>query len=308
MPNSKRKEFFKTLRNDFSEYGMQTLLLGLTAVITTLLSRRSSQERFIDILVNHIIPSDEFIPKLNTYILSAIIFFLILTILSTTLPILFNKIIKKEKQSTIINNTDNKTISDENPSKIDKLKKSHIKFGSHLIFKRTASTIANTGSVILLLAFFVTLLYWFPQFFNLNKEEIEEISNKDLVIFWVIASIYFFVSIFLKSISTVFIEEPIKRSKRKSSSQNLPNNKKTTPCEVSGTTPLEDVIRQLKLPNSKKQETIADLITHSFVWVNDEYEVKLKDPENLKIELILVPKQSDTNQPQNSVEKTKNIS
>lgn len=308
MPNSKRKEFFKTLRNDFSEYGMQTLLLGLTAVITTLLSRRSSQERFIDILVNHIIPSDEFIPKLNTYILSAIIFFLILTILSTTLPILFNKIIKKEKQSTIINNTDNKTISDENPSKIDKLKKIHIKFGSHLIFKRTASTIANTGSVILLLAFFVTLLYWFPQFFNLNKEEIEEISIKDLVIFWVIASIYFFVSIFLKSISTVFIEEPIKRSKRKSSSQNLPNNKKTTPCEVSGTTPLEDVIRQLKLPNSKKQETIADLITHSFVWVNDEYEVKLKDPENLKIELILVPKQSDTNQPQNSVEKTKNIS
>ena len=179
------------------------------------------------------------------------------------------------------------------------------------MFKRAGSTIANSGSVLLLLVSFITLLYYFPQFFNLNKEElveIKKISDRELIIYWITASIYFLFSIFLKSISTVFIEEPIKRSKSKPSSQNLLNNKETTSYEVSGTTPLEDVIRQLKLPNSKKQETIADLITHSFVWVNDEYEVKLKDPENLKIELILVPKQSDTNQPQNSVEKTKNIS
>lgn len=75
MPNSKRKEFCKTLRNDFLEYGMQTLLLGLTAFITALLPSRATQQRFIDTLANHIIQSDEFLVNLKIYIISSIIFF-----------------------------------------------------------------------------------------------------------------------------------------------------------------------------------------------------------------------------------------
>lgn len=206
MPNSKRKEFCKTLRNDFLEYGMQTLLLGLTAVITALLPNRSPQQRFIDILANHIIPSNDFFKILNIYILSSIIFFSILTILSTILPIIFNEIIK-------------------NIFKRDKFRKNikqvHIKFGSHLLFKRTGSTIANTGSIMLLLVFFFTLLYYFPHFFNLPDTEIKELhetSGNTLGYYWFIAFIYFSFSIFCKSSSTVFIEEPIKRAKSKSSS------------------------------------------------------------------------------------------
>lgn len=266
MPNSKRKEFCKTLRNDFLEYGMQTLLLGLTAFITALLPSRATQQRFIDTLANHIIQSDEFLVNLKIYIISSIIFFSFLTILSTILPIFFNiikKLFKKEKQLTVTSNLDNKIISDEIPGKLDKLKKIHIKFGSYLLFKRAGSTIANSGSVLLLLVSFITLLYYFPQFFNLNKEELEEIkkiSDRELIIYWITASIYFLFSIFLKSISTVFIEEPIKRSKSKPSSQNLLNNKETTSYEVSGTTPLEDVIRQLKLPNSKNRKLLPTLL------------------------------------------------
>lgn len=139
-------------------------------------------------------------------------------------------------------------------------------------------------------------------FFSNEIKESDVIKIRNIIEpFWITAWVWFLIFLFLKTFLNVYIENELKR---KSTLQNLPNNKETTPCEVSGTTPLEDVIRQLKLPNSKKQETIADLITHSFVWVNDKYEVKLKDPENLKIELILVPKQSDTNQPQKSAEKT----
>lgn len=51
MPNTKRKKFFKTLMNDFFEYILQTVLLGLTAVATSILS----DTRFIDILGEQIL-------------------------------------------------------------------------------------------------------------------------------------------------------------------------------------------------------------------------------------------------------------
>lgn len=244
MPNTKRKNFFKTLMNDFFEYILQTVLLGLTAVATAILSGT----RFIDILGEQIL-NDTFSRTLCIYLSLSIMLFLLFTILATAfsifinrfkifirnkiknLIIIFNNLINKNGKNpeqeyppqARTNTTNNKTTAGETSKKIGTIKKyiqDNIKFGSPLLFKRVGSAIANSGSIILLAALLITFMYYFPSYFNFNEEETKTLKNigKDLNVYCCIALIYFSISILWKSFSTVYIEESMKQSKSKTES------------------------------------------------------------------------------------------
>lgn len=244
MPNTKRKKFFKTLMNDFFEYILQTVLLGLTAVATSILS----DTRFIDILGEQIL-NDTFSRTLCIYLSLSIILFLLFTVLVTAffiflnrfnifirnkiknLIIIFNNLINKNGNNpeqeyppqARTNTTNNKTTAGETSKKIGTIKKyiqDNIKFGSPLLFKRAGSTIANSGSVILLTALLITIMYYFPSYFNFNAEETRTLKGigKDLNGYCFFALIYFSISILCKSFSTVYIEESMKQSKSKTAS------------------------------------------------------------------------------------------
>jgi hypothetical protein len=240
MPNIKRKNFFKTLMNDFFEYILQTVLLGLTAVTTAFFS----DTRFIDILGEQIL-NDTFLRKLCIYLSSLIILSLSFPILATAFSIflnrfnifvrnkiknfiiIFNNLINKNGKNpeqeyppqARTNTTNNKTTAGETSKKIGIIKK-YIQFSSPLLFKRAGSTIANSGSVMLLTAPLITFMYYFPSYFNFNEEETKTLKDigKDLNLYCCIALIYFSISILWKSFSTVYIEESIKQSKSKTES------------------------------------------------------------------------------------------
>lgn len=244
MPNTKRKKFFKTLMNDFFEYILQTVLLGLTAVATAILSGT----RFIDILGEQIL-NDTFSRTLCIYLSLSIMLFLLFTILATAfsiflnrfnifirnkinnLIIIFNNLINKNGKNpeqeyplqARTNTTNNKTTAGETSKKIGTIKKyiqDNIKFGSPLLFKRVGSAIANSGSIILLATLLITFMYYFPSYFNFNEEETKTLKDigKDLNEYCCIALIYFSISILWKSFSTVYIEESMKQSKSKTES------------------------------------------------------------------------------------------
>lgn len=257
-------------------------------------------------LSKYYIPNEEKLYLLlHSYTIAAIIAIIL------SLVIFFFPSIKKFFISPIKNKENSKNKEDSKNEEVS-AKKRNVPISTLTVIKKILSNCLNLGSILLVSDIYITILYIMLNNKILFSNEIKEsdvIKLGNLIKpFWLITVFWLIVFLILKIVLNVYIEKRTNELKSKSSSQNIPDTKDTNIVEVSVTTPLEDVIRQLKLPNSKKQETIADLITHSFDWVNDEYEVKLKDPENLKIELILVPKQSDTNQPQNSVEKTKNIS
>lgn len=300
MSNSKIKIFplkeniyYINFKNEFIDYSYQAIILLFSPVIYFLLfnkdfSKSSLKNLILELSKDYIPDAKKLYLLLYCYAISALILASIITLISY-----------------IINKKNSK--NGECPAR-----KWSIPIPALTLIKKILSNYLNLGSILLVSAIYITLLYIGLKFLDLNKIFYSnEIKESDVIkigniitLFWRIAGFWFILFLIFKIVLNVHIEKRTNELKRKSTLQNLPNNKEATSCEVSGTTPLEDVIRQLKLPNSKKQETIADLITHSFVWVNEEYEVKLKDPENLKTELILVPKQSDTNQPQKSAEKT----
>lgn len=283
MPKSNTKVIFENIFKDIKDFISQFFILSLTPLIYLVIFKGYSIFKIKELIlesVNYLDFNDKIIYSLIAYILSAFIIALIILVIR----FIFNlKKPKNEKDATNFH---------------------RILISCSFIFKKILSSMVDVCPVLLVGITYITISY-----FNLDLNEKNEVNSKENVenlicILWRTVSIMSIFFIFIKNYITFRIDNLIEKSKSKSSSQNLPNNKETTPCEVSGTTPLEAVFPQLKLANSKKQETIADLITHSCVWAHDEYEVKLKDPENLKIELILVPKQSDTNQPQKSAEKT----
>lgn len=308
MSNSKIKTFsnkikeniyYINLKNEIIDYTFQVIILLFSPLIYLYFFDKDFSvydlKNLISELSKYYIPNEE---KLHLLFYSYTIVATILALVIFLIPSIKNKENSKNKEES-----KNEEVS---------AKKRNVPISTLTVIKKILSNCLNLGSILLVSDIYITLLYIGLKFFNLNgifdSNEIKEktvIYIGDIIIpFWLITGFWLLVFLISKIVLNVYIEKRTNELKSKSSSQNIPDTKDTKIVEVNVTTPLEDVIRQLKLPNSKKQETIADLITHSFVWVNDEYEVKLKDPENLKIELILVPKQSDTNQPQKSAEKT----
>lgn len=308
MSNSKIKTFLNKIKeniyyinskNEIIDYTFQVIILLFSPLIYLYFFDKDfsvyNLKNLISELSKYYIPNEE---KLHLLFYSYTIVATILALVIFFIPSIKNKENSKNKEDS-----KNEEVS---------AKKRNVPISTLTVIKKILSNCLNLGSILLVSDIYITLLYIGLKFFDLNgifdSNEIKEktvIYIGDIIIpFWLITGFWFLLFFFLKIFLNVYIEKRTNELKRKSTLQNLPNNKETTPCEVNGTTPLEAVFPQLKLANSKKQETIADLITHSCVWANDEYEIKLKDPENLKIELILVPKQSDTNQPQKSAEKT----
>ena len=321
MSNSKIKTFLNKIReniyiywinfkNEIIDQFFQIIILLISPFIYLYFFNKDSSVYDLKSLIlelsKYYIPNEEKLYLLlHSYTIAAIIAIIL------SLVIFFFPSIKKFFISPIKNKENSKNKEDSKNEEVS-AKKRNVPISTLTVIKKILSNCLNLGSILLVSDIYITILYIMLNNKILFSNEIKEsdvIKLGNLIKpFWLITVFWLIVFLILKIVLNVYIEKRTNELKSKSSSQNIPDTKDTNIVEVSVTTPLEDVIRQLKLPNSKKQETIADLITHSFDWVNDEYEVKLKDPENLKIELILVPKQSDTNQPQNSVEKTKNIS
>lgn len=311
MSNSKIKTFLNKIKeniyyinfkNEIIDHFFQIIILSISPLIYLYFFDKDSsvydlKSLILELSKYYILDEKKLHLLLHSYTIAAIIAIIL------ALVIFFFPSIKNKENSKNKEDSKNEEVS---------AKKRNVPISTLTVIKKILSNCLNLGSILFVSDIYITLLYIMLNNKILFSNEIKEsdvIELGNLISpFWLITVFWFIVFLILKIVLNVYIEKRTNELKSKSSSQNIPDTKDTNIVEVSVTTPLEDVIRQLKLPNSKKQETIADLITHSFDWVNDEYEVKLKDPENLKIELILVPKQSDTNQPQNSVEKTKNIS
>ena len=302
MSNSKIKIFHNKLKeniyyinikNEFIDCAYQLIILLFSPVIYFLLFNKDSSESLLNNLIlelnkDYIHDENKLYLLLFCYPIPALILALIITFFSNR------------------TNKENSKNGEKSKNGEGSARKWSIPILALTLIKKILSNYSNLSSILFASAIYITILYNVLKYSNLNEIKESDVIEIGNIIkpFWSIAGFWFLLFFFLKIFLNVYIEKRTNELKRKSTLQNLPNNKETTPCEVSGTTPLEAVFPQLKLANSKKQETIADLITHSCVWANDEYEIKLKDPENLKIELILVPKQSDTNQPQKSAEKT----